>query len=244
MPVIDTAITVSFQVRNAATGAPVTGDAANLTLKIVADGVDAVPTNSPVEVALGEYKLVLTAAENSGELMSLIGTSATASTIVIPSRWANLDASISSRATPGSLAAIVSLVEISGGTMKTGESIELIRGDARTLAVALTDSDSAAVDLTAYSGAGATVTLTAKDKNYRGDADDTNAILQVVGTVDADPTTGIVSFAITPADTEALEIFVTYDYDIQADDGSDGVVTFARGELELGFDVTRVSSAT
>ena len=243
MPVIDTAITVSFQVRNAATGAPVTGDAANLTLKIVADGVDATPTNSPVEVAIGEYKLALTAGENSGELMGLIGTSSTSGAIVIPARWVNLDASISSRAPPGNLAAIVALVEVCGGTMRTGEAIELIRGDARSLAVALVDDAGDPIDLTAYAGVDAEIALTVKENQYRNDATDTNAAFQVTGTM-ADPTTGIVTFAISPANSEALETGINYDYDIQADDGAGGIVTYVKGTLKLGFDVTRESTAT
>ena len=104
MPVINKAITVSFQVRNAATGAPVTGDAANLTLQIVNDGASSTPTNSPVEVALGEYKLALTIAENSGQLMAVIGTSSTTNAIIIPARWQNIDATIGSRAAPSDLA--------------------------------------------------------------------------------------------------------------------------------------------
>lgn len=107
MPVINTVVTVSFQVRNATTGAPVTGDESNLTLWIVADGINALPSNSPVEIGLGEYNLTLTGAENKGELMAIIGTSTTAGAIVIPSRWANLDAAISSRATLDAITAMM-----------------------------------------------------------------------------------------------------------------------------------------
>lgn len=241
MPVIDTAVTVSFQVRNATNGAPITGDAANLTLKIVADGIDATPTNTPVEVALGEYKLALTAGENSGEMMSLIGTSSTTNAVVIPARWQNLDASIGSRATPGNLAAVVSLVEISGGTMRTGEAIELVRGDARSLVMALTDDAGDPIDLTGY--VGGNIKLTVKENRYRSDTDDANAAFQVTGTF-ATPTNGIVTFVISPANSELLETGINYDYDIQADDGAGGVVTYARGTLKLAFDVTRTSSTT
>ena len=240
MPVIDTAITISFQVRNATNGAPITGDAANLTLKIVADGVDAIPTNSPVEVALGEYKLALTAGENSGEMMSLIGTSSTSNAVVIPARWQNLDASIGSRATPGNLAAIVAMVEIAGGTMTSGDSIELVRGDARTLSVVLTDSAGNPVDLSAY--VSGTITLTVKSGRYRAEVNDDNAAFQVTGNI-TDPAAGEVSFDILPVHSEALTLGEVYDYDIQADDGAGGIATFARGSLKLAFDVTRTSSA-
>ena len=68
------------------TGAPVTGDASNLTLEVVTDGVAAAYAGSITEVADGEYKLVVTRA---GTMQSVVGTSITDEAIVISARWVN-----------------------------------------------------------------------------------------------------------------------------------------------------------
>lgn len=72
-----------------ADGLPVTGDAANLALVVVTDGVAAAYTGDITEVADGEYALEVTQA---GTLQSVSGASSTSGAIVIPARWQNAPA--------------------------------------------------------------------------------------------------------------------------------------------------------
>ena len=88
MAVKNQAITVTFSVVDASTGLGKTGDAANLTIKLIQDGVAAAPTNSAVEVdatnARGAYKIALTAAEMNYDTVRVAGKSSTANVVVIP----------------------------------------------------------------------------------------------------------------------------------------------------------------
>lgn len=85
-----TSVTLVYMAYNTSTGAYVTGDVANHTLKLVKDGTEASPTNSPSEVdatnAKGAYKLVLTSAETSFNVVWLGGVSSTANVIIIPTQ--------------------------------------------------------------------------------------------------------------------------------------------------------------
>lgn len=244
MSIINAQATVTFRVYNSTTGAGVTGDAANLTLHLIADGVMVTPTNSPAELGYGFYKLVVTAAENTGQMMTLGGSSSTANAIVIDACWVNgyitntkagyIDAAISSRAEAGSIIGVVTL----GDNVFTGTDVlEIIRGDLTTLTLTFEDSAGAAVDLTPYT----TLTMTIKEIDYRDDTDDTNAALQITG-VSASPTSGIATFTIPATDSESLSLNVEYDYDVQGDGGSGTVRTLARGILRMLHDVTRTSS--
>lgn len=82
------ATTLVYMAYNTSTGAYVTGDVANHTLKLVKDGTEASPTNSPAEVDAtntpGAYKLALTAAETNFGTVWLGGKSSTANVILIP----------------------------------------------------------------------------------------------------------------------------------------------------------------
>jgi len=69
-----------------ADGAPVTGDAANLTLTVVTDGTAAAYSGSITEVADGQYKVGVT---QSGTLQGVSGVSATSGAIVVAARWMN-----------------------------------------------------------------------------------------------------------------------------------------------------------
>lgn len=97
------AATIAFGVWDTVESAWQTGDAANLTLRLMADGTVSTPSGTPAEIdganAPGQYRLALTAAENTGTSMLLVGKSGTANCIVIPVAWDNLDATISSRST-------------------------------------------------------------------------------------------------------------------------------------------------
>jgi hypothetical protein len=69
-----------------ADGQPVTGDAPNLTLSVIADGVATAYSGDITEVDDGEYSVVVTQA---GTLQSVSGASSTSGAIVIPARWQN-----------------------------------------------------------------------------------------------------------------------------------------------------------
>lgn len=82
------AITITYTAWNNSTNQPQTLDAANHTLRWILDGVSAAPTNAPAEVdatnAPGEYELVLTTAECTGNFGKLSGKSSTANVVLIP----------------------------------------------------------------------------------------------------------------------------------------------------------------
>lgn len=229
MPTVDKAATATFQIRNSTTGAAVLGDTANITARIVADGVLSSPANSIAEVGLGEYKLVITAAENSGDLMAVIGSSMTSGAIFIPARWQNMD--------PAQLV-VTANVTMSDMAFISNDILEIIRGDKTTLTLSIVDSSGTAIDLTPYS----TLKLTVKETQYREDTDDTHATLQITGS-SAAPTSGVATFLITAAASEALSITTEYDYDVQGDDGAGNVRTLARGIFRSLYDVTRASGA-
>lgn len=109
MAVSGVAVTVTFGVWDTLANTWKTGDAANLTMRVVADGAEATPTAGAVEIdatnAPGQYKLALTAGENTGTDLSLQGKSSTSGCIVIPATWQNQDAAITSRAATGEAAA-------------------------------------------------------------------------------------------------------------------------------------------
>ena len=73
-----------------ADGQPVTGDAANLSLTVITDGVAAAYSGDITEIADGEYEVEVTQA---GTLQSVVGVSSTSGAIVVPARWQNSSAS-------------------------------------------------------------------------------------------------------------------------------------------------------
>ena len=94
MPVSGVALTaVHFFVTDADGG--VTGqDYTTLTLKVVKDGTVGAVGASPAEIdstnAPGMYSVALSAAENTGSMISLVGKSSTAATTVNPISWTNI----------------------------------------------------------------------------------------------------------------------------------------------------------
>ena len=93
MPVSGVALTaVHFFVTDADGG--VTGDASNIALKVVKDGSVGAVAGSVSEVdatnAPGMYSVPLTAAENTGSMISLVGKTSTADTTVNPVSWTNI----------------------------------------------------------------------------------------------------------------------------------------------------------
>lgn len=110
--------------------------------------------------------------------------------------------------------------------------LEMTRGDRATYRITLTnEDDGSALDLT-----GMGVTFTAR----RRPGDD--VVLQKTDgdgiTVDADPTTGIATLVIDPADTIGFDAPLTLRWDVQVDDGADDVRTPLRGSLIVGPDIT------
>ena len=261
MAVSGSPVTVVFLVWDTSANAGKTGDAANLTLRIVRDGVEATPTGTPVEVdaanAPGIYTLALTWTENTGTAMALVGKSSTSGVMVVPTQWHNLDAAVSSRAEPGdemdlvdapnatALSAIQSgigaITVTSGGTnIVDGElEIEVPRGDSYNLVVEAEDDDGDAIDLSCYDD----FTFTVKPRSARSDADDDNAAFQIAGTLSG-AGNNVLTFEIEPADTELCDLEVWYDCDIEAANTARTLVrTVAVGRYMTTLDVTRGASS-
>jgi hypothetical protein len=82
MPSRGQSITVTYQAWNVTSNLPATGDSANHTLRWVKDGIEAAPTNAPVQVDStnlpGIYKVTLTATECTCDCGTIGGISSTA----------------------------------------------------------------------------------------------------------------------------------------------------------------------
>lgn len=168
MAVSGSAVTVAFLVWDTSANAGKTGDAANLTLRLVKDGLEATPAGTPVEIdatnAPGIYKLALTAAENTGTAMTLAGKSATAGIVVVPLSWHNMEDA-------GSGAAAITLtVQDGDGTAIQGVPVTLQSSGGTN--VQTTNSDGEVTfrrddgdwayvigDTASYTGASGTVTV-------------------------------------------------------------------------------------
>ena len=119
MPVSAVALTaVHFFVTDADGG--VTGDASNIALKVVKDGSVGAVAGSVSEVdatnAPGMYSVALTAAENTGSMISLVGKTSTADTTVNPISWTNIS---SMAAISGSVSAADNLESALGASVIT-----------------------------------------------------------------------------------------------------------------------------
>lgn len=81
MPTRGQAITLGYYAWDTANSVPKTGDVANHTIRLMKDGVVAVATNAPAEADAtnlkGWYKLLLTAAECTADVVVLGGVSST-----------------------------------------------------------------------------------------------------------------------------------------------------------------------
>lgn len=76
--------TPTFTCWNTAANTPALGEVANLTMRVIKDGVAAAAANAPVEVENGEYKILLTAAEKDADFVVVEGSCITANVVVIP----------------------------------------------------------------------------------------------------------------------------------------------------------------
>jgi len=83
------ACTITYTAWDTDANAPKTGDVAQHTMRIIADGTAGAITATPVEVENGEYKIVVAADENTGVAMTLEGASSTTYIEIIPVKWTN-----------------------------------------------------------------------------------------------------------------------------------------------------------
>lgn len=107
---------------------------------------------------------------------------------------------------------------------------ELIRGDSRTIKVTFKDADGALYDLT---GATAYLTINRNGKP----TSDTTAALQKTETDIENPTSGIVSFKLSPTDTNLTP--GNYWFDVQLVDAEGNKLSRKREELTVIPDITR-----
>lgn len=97
---------------NSNTGAPVTGDAANITAYLVKDGgAPAAATNAVSEVSAanmpGVYKLLLTQAETNADCVVACGKSVTANVVIQDKEYATIPAGFSSIIVSGGSVAVL-----------------------------------------------------------------------------------------------------------------------------------------
>ena len=232
-----------------ADGAPVTGDADNLTLVVLTDGTAVAYAGTITEATTGEYKVGVTQA---GILQAVTGVSSTEGAIVVPARWYNaavagdeMDLVDAPNAT-----AVTAIQDglsktsdpinfiVTGDTIVDGDlRIEAPRGDTYTYAWTCIDANSAAVDLSGYDD----YILTVKPVEYRADTDDANAVFQVAGILSGDDN-NVLTFSLTVGNTEACDLNTWYDADIEASTtGRTSVSTLATGRYRSTLDVTRTT---
>lgn len=113
-------------------------------------------------------------------------------------------------------------------------TLDMVRGDTRLYECLLLDSDAEPYDLT-----GCDLTFTAKSSI--ADADD-DAVFQLTlgaGITAPEPTTGLFTIEVSPADTVNLANATTLVCDIQLKAADDRVYTIAKGLMTIVEDVTR-----
>lgn len=140
MPIKNQSITINFVVWDTSANTGKTGDAANLTLKIIQDGTAASPTNSPTEIdatnAPGIYKITLTAGEMNYNSVTLAGVSSTANCVVLPVNM------ITDRGNIATIDGIVdSILEDTGTTLPAAISGMFSGSGATSWTYTLTDAD-------------------------------------------------------------------------------------------------------
>ena len=92
MPVRAQALTMHYFATDA--DGPKTGDVGNHALRIIEDGVIGTIAGSPAEIdatnAPGMYKVAITAAENTADVVTLCGKSSSSGVTISPSTWCNI----------------------------------------------------------------------------------------------------------------------------------------------------------
>lgn len=108
--------------------------------------------------------------------------------------------------------------------------ITIYRGDSYPIVLTIKDSaTSLPLDLTSCS-----LLLTVDTLENPPDA--TTKVFQVVGVLDADPTTGVVVFTPTTADTAVAG---DYYYDVQLTDADGNVRTIVKSTFTVTMDITK-----
>jgi hypothetical protein len=115
----------------------------------------------------------------------------------------------------------------------TNYALEIMRGDTRTLNVAVVDATGLAQNLTGWS-----LWFTAKAQTTDADP---GVFQKTIGSgiTVASPTTGTAVVTLAPADTSGLTGDATLFTDLQGKDGSAAIVTLASGTLTVRADATR-----
>lgn len=152
------------------TGEPVTGDAANHTLRLVKDGTVTtfIGTPTPVEVSStympGIYGVLVPGADNTGENMVIAGTSSTADVSIFPGQWDNDSADLEaiSDAVQTILSQFAVVVQFDGSGSADDRVLRLTRGDSydNVLNAKKTFTVSSSIDLTT-----GLATLTTRDNS-------------------------------------------------------------------------------
>jgi len=128
------------------------------------------------------------------------------------------------------------IVTVTGGAAESELVLVQRRGDDATFSFTCLDSAGQPIDLT-----DANVTFTVKPQTAREDPDDSHAVIQKTANVIA-PSEGRCEVTVSGADTEVCELYVEYDFDLQADAGVGKVRTLVVGTYQVLPDVTRASS--
>lgn len=93
MALKDTAYSMVYQAFDKTANSPKTGDAANHTLYVIADGIPNAVDATPVEIDAtnlpGLYRVTVAADENVGVMMALGGKSSTSGVDISPIQWTN-----------------------------------------------------------------------------------------------------------------------------------------------------------
>jgi hypothetical protein len=107
MPIRAQALTMHYFATDA--DGPKTGDVGNHALRIIEDGVIGTIAASPAEIdatnAPGMYKVAITAAENTADVVTLCGKSSSSGVTISPSTWTNITNADAAATTASSLGA-------------------------------------------------------------------------------------------------------------------------------------------
>ena len=111
---------------------PKTGDVGNHTLKVVEDGVVGAVAGTPSEIdatnAPGMYKVAITAAENTADVVTLCGKSSTSGVTISPVTWTNISNVAAVNGVAAAAAAqAAGAATIAVGTVLTGSTTSLIK---------------------------------------------------------------------------------------------------------------------
>ncbi len=94
MPIKNQATTICYFAEDVINGGGKTGDVANHTIKVAADGVLGTVAASPTEVdptnLKGVYKIVIASGENTGDNMLVGGISSSTGIVIRPAQWTNV----------------------------------------------------------------------------------------------------------------------------------------------------------